>query len=455
MSLTSVNYILFLLASVTIYYLLPTRFKSHVIFLVSIAFYIFISPEKLLMLMAYIWIIYFLGYAIHKFEKISYLLFILGTSLSLAVLASLRLLTAIKIGDFAPLGLSYCVLQSIYYLRQIRLGIITPLASPVNLFAYLLFFPKILAGPVEAPDLFLKRLELAKFSSQDINRGLPLIAIGMAKKLAVAEVLTPVATLAFNVTPELSGLSYLIGIISYSFVILFDFSGYSDIALGSALLFGIELTDNFHNPYLSMGIVDFWKRWHISLTSWLRINVYFPLGGSRVKKGERNFNILTVFILSGVWHGASLNFLAWGIYHSLLQIIEIFLREKSGLHNKKRHIPLLFRPFFILLTFAFVTVGWVLFRAPNLTSAYQILTGVFNPWQGFMPALTELNLSLIALICAIVAILITTILKAIVAKYNLSFVTSGIITAVSLLVAIFGLSLMGSNSANSFIYFNF
>ncbi len=455
MSLTSVNYILFLLASVSVFYLVPSRFKSHVIFLASLGFYIFFSPEKLLLLMIYIWIIFILGYEMGRHRKYSGRISFAGIVLSLLFLASFRVLSAIKAGNFAPIGLSYCVLQSISYLRQIRTRKIKALTSPIDLFSYLLFFPKMLAGPVEEPDKFLDSLKNAEYSSKLINRGFPLIAIGLAKKLAVAEILTPVVAIVFDSQSSLSGTATLIGIISYSFVILFDFSGYTDIARGSALLFGIELTENFKNPYLSVGIVSFWKKWHISLTSWLRTYIYFPLGGSRGTKKERYQNILTVFLISGIWHGNSLNYLAWGLYHGVLQIIEISFMTKTGINGKTKKLPLVLRPFAMLLTFILVNIGWVLFRSNNLIDAYSIASALFNPWTDLFTALNVLRLSIFAFVFVICAIIVTTILKAIVSGKKVSLFTSCLVSAVSLLIALLGIVILGSTTASSFIYFDF
>ncbi len=455
MSLTSVNYILFLLASVTLFYLVPARFKSHIIFLVSVTFYLFFSPGKLLILMAYIWVIYILAAVGHKHSKYAVFFTAVGIIGSVALLIFFRAFTALKQGDLTPLGLSYCILQSISYLRQVYSREIPPVESPVDLFAFLLFFPKIMAGPVENPRKFLSDLEVASYSKLNIYKGLPLIAVGIAKKLAVAEVLTPAVSVIFDGPAAHNGLASLLGVIFYSFVILFDFSGYTDIALGSALLFGIPLTENFKNPYLAVGMIDFWKRWHISLTSWLRTNIYFSLGGNRVSRKERYLNVLTIFMISGIWHGTTLSYLVWGMYHGLLQMAELFFLEKTGIKTSGKKAPALIRPLLIIMTFILATIGWVLFRASNLENAFAIIAGIFAPWSSFTLALKSLGITLFALIFAIASIIVTTIFKDILVKKELSLFSSSVISALAILLALAGVILLGSGSSSSFIYFNF
>ena len=455
MSLTSVNYILFLLASVAVFYLIPGKYRPHLIMVLSIVFYMFFSPEKLLILLAFIFVIYFLGLRIGTRKKAAALLCAAGVTMSAAVLVFFRVLSSVKSGDLTPLGLSYCILQSISYLLAVYRGTLAPVTSPVELFNYLLFFPKLMAGPIEEPGQFLERLRNSGFDCRNILRGLPLIAVGMAKKLAVAEVLTPAVTRVFDDMVLSSGSTTVIGIISYSFVILFDFSGYSDMAMGASLLFGIPLTENFRSPYLAVGMVDFWKRWHISLTSWLRNNIYFPLGGSRTSRKERYLNVLTVFMVSGLWHGTTLNYLVWGIYHGLLQTGELMLCDVCGIDRHKK-APLVLRPFLCLITFILSAIGWVFFRSSSLSDAILILSGIFTPWTSFQDTLSSVGLSVTMLIFAAFSIVLTTIFKAIInRRRDMSLLSSCFISAASIILALLGVIIMGQSEASSFIYFNY
>ena len=237
-----------------------------------------------------------------------------------------------------------------------------------NLGLYISLFPQLIAGPIVRYETLAKEIEKRNENYDDFAEGTIRFIQGLAKKVIIANQVALVADAAFE-TPinELSTAFAWLGAIAHTLQIYFDFSGYSDMAIGLGKMFGLHFLENFNYPYLASSITDFWRRWHISLSSWFRDYVYFPLGGSRVdSKGRHFFNLFVVWLLTGIWHGANWTFIAWGLFYFVLLVIE----KQTGLDKKKAwwgHIYTIF----------FVIIAWVLFRATNLTSAYEYIKIIF------------------------------------------------------------------------------
>lgn len=267
---------------------------------------------------------------------------------------------------WAPVGLSFFTFQQLWLLKEVYTGQFRPHHKD-NFPLYAFFFPTVVSGPILRPGMFFPQLHSEKFlqpDGQDFAAGLYAIAIGTAKKVLLADNLGAIVNNGWANLNQLSAPSAWLVVLGYTLQLYFDFSGYCDIAAGAARLFGLRLPVNFNSPYRSFSIGEFWKRWHITLTTFLRECLYFPLGGSRKGTVQAYRNILTVFLLSGLWHGAGWTFLVWGGLHGLGQIIE----RIWGVRRDK--LPKFLR---WAITFVFVNIAWVFFRAPSITGALSLL----------------------------------------------------------------------------------
>lgn len=286
-----------------------------------------------------------------------------------------------------PVGISFYTFQTMSYTIDVYRGKIQATNDPIAFFAYVAFFPQLVAGPIERaahllPQFFKKR----EFDYQQGSDGMKLILWGLFKKIVVADNCALAVNPIFENYQTASGLELMLGAILFAFQIYGDFSGYSDIAIGTAKLFGFDLMTNFRTPYFSRDIAEFWRRWHISLSTWFRDYIYIPLGGSKVSTVKAIRNIFIVFLVSGFWHGANWTFIAWGGIHAAL-FIPVFLLGKNRTYlNEGRHlVPSVTEILQIILTFILVTLAWVFFRAESMGQAVGYLHGmVSNPLsEGF------------------------------------------------------------------------
>lgn len=282
-----------------------------------------------------------------------------------------------------PVGISFYTFQALSYSIDVYRKKIAPTKDVVAFFAYVSFFPQLVAGPIERATNLLPQFEKKRvFDYAEAVDGMRRILWGLFKKIVVADnCATYVDQVWANYQNE-CGSTLALAAILFAFQIYGDFSGYSDIAIGSAKLFGIRLRDNFITPYFSRNVAEFWKRWHISLNTWFVDYVYIPLGGSREGRWKTIRNTFVIFLLSGLWHGANWTYVTWGLYHALLFVPLILLgrtKAYTGVATWKQ-IPQ------ILLTFALVTLGWIIFRAPSIADAWEYIGGICNsslisvPW---------------------------------------------------------------------------
>lgn len=248
----------------------------------------------------------------------------------------------------------------------------------LNYALFVSFFPQLVAGPIErSRNLIPQFREKHKFSIDNTVDGLRVILIGLYKKIVIADMLALAVDKIFSAYMELSGLSLLCGVFMFTIQIYCDFSGYSDVARGSAKLFGFRLMENFHAPYMSASIKEFWSRWHISLSTWLKDYIYIPLGGSRVNKFRKSINLIIVFLISGIWHGANYTYIFWGLLHGGLRAIEeIFHNIIDCTHHFRRSKIL--HVFKVCSTFIIVMICWTYFRAENLTQGNWFILHFFE-----------------------------------------------------------------------------
>ena len=275
-----------------------------------------------------------------------------------------------------PVGISFYTFQALSYSIDVYRGNIKPTQDVIAFFAFISFFPQLVAGPIErATNLLPQFLQKRTFKYEQGVDGMRQILWGLFKKIVIADNCAIYVDQVWSTYETQSGSTLLLAAILFTFQIYGDFSGYSDIAIGTAKLFGIKLMRNFNNPYFSRDIAEFWRRWHISLTTWFRDYVYIPLGGSRVSKAKIVRNTFVIFLLSGFWHGANWTFIAWGAYHAVLFLPLILLgmnRKYTSNGTAWRDVPKM------LITFGLAVLGWILFRAETIAQAWDMLCGICN-----------------------------------------------------------------------------
>jgi alginate O-acetyltransferase complex protein AlgI len=291
-----------------------------------------------------------------------------------------------------PLGISFHTFQSMSYVVDVYRGEQAAIRDPFDYALFICFFPQLVAGPiVRARDFFRDLFDWHAPGSDDVSRGIFLLILGLVKKMAFADQFAKVANDYFgNLAANPGSLAAWSGVFAFAMQIYFDFSGYTDMAIGMARLFGFHFPVNFRRPYLSASITEFWQRWHISLSTWLRDYLWFPLGANRHGRLQTCRNLLITMLLGGLWHGASWNFAIWGCYHGMLLALERIVggKERAWL-----------RPLRIVITFVLVMVGWVFFRARTLGESIHVLGqmlrgvpghGLLQPWHFAMAAIALL-----------------------------------------------------------------
>lgn len=297
-----------------------------------------------------------------------------------------------------PVGISFITFEGIAYSMDVYRRHIPAVRNPVDFAVFIAFFPHLVAGPIIRPANFFPQLHgRVALDESDVRWGLREILKGLLKKVALADFFGPIADAYFSGSQyQGAEVAAWVGVLAFSFQIYFDFSGYTDIARGCARLLGYRFPPNFERPYLSQNITDFWRRWHISLSSWLRDYLYIPLGGNRRGEFRIYVNLMIVMGLGGLWHGASWNFAIWGLYQGALLAINRYWRKQVELRGWQGFVdrPVL-APFWVVFTFILVTLGWIPFRAPTLQASVDTFSELFSgPWPqwadmpgGFFPAI--------------------------------------------------------------------
>lgn len=361
-----------------------------------------------------------------------------------------------------PVGISFYTFQALSYSIDVYRGKIEPTKDIIAFFAFISFFPQLVAGPIErATNLLPQFLQKRTFDYKQGMDGLQQILWGLFKKLVVADSCAVYVNYVFDNYANQNASTLLIAAILFTFQIYGDFSGYSDIAIGTAKLFGIKLMRNFNNPYFSRDIAEFWRRWHISLTTWFRDYVYIPLGGSRVSKWKIVRNTFVIFLLSGFWHGANWTFIAWGTYHALLFLPLIILGRNRKYTNQiaeNKCLPTIKETGLMLMTFILVVIGWIIFRAETIDQAFLFMRNIcdvslfakpiwYGKWNFFVAC--------IAIVVMIVAEWHERMSDSPLQKlYNLAYLQKPIIRILSFSIFFF-LILMFRGGATDFIYFQF
>tara|TARA_B100000767_G_scaffold37742_1_gene31788 strand:+ start:1324 stop:2637 length:1314 start_codon:yes stop_codon:yes gene_type:complete len=282
-----------------------------------------------------------------------------------------------------PVGISFYTFQTMSYTIDVYRKKLEPTKDFISFASFVSFFPQLVAGPIErASNLLPQILKKREFQYDQVIQGLKLILWGMFKKVVIADSLAPIVDDIFSNYQDFGGGTLWLGAIYFSFQIYCDFSGYSDIAIGTSKLLGFELMSNFKFPYFSRNIGEFWRRWHISLSTWFRDYLYIPLGGSQEGKWKSIRNIFIIFLVSGFWHGANWTFIFWGLFHSIL-FLPTFMFNKnrnytSSIIAANTLLPSLKEFINVVTTFLLVTIGWVFFRSESIGDSFSYLTSMIS-----------------------------------------------------------------------------
>lgn len=389
MLFNSLSYAIFLPLVFVIYWLLPNKYRWILLLIASYYFYMSWNAKYVFLIFITTFTSYLCAILIEKNREHKKLILILTLLVCLGILFVFKYfnfffesinyllgnkLHSVTLNLLLPVGISFYTFQTLSYCIDVYRGNIKAEKHFGYYATFVSFFPQLVAGPIERPDNLLPQLRKEKeFDYNKAVYGLKLMTVGFFKKIVVADNLAYYVDMVYNDLSYYQGFALVLASFFFTIQIYCDFSGYSDIAKGSAKLLNIDLMDNFKTPYFSTTIKEFWSRWHISLSSWFKDYVYIPLGGNRCSKLRHYFNLLATFLVSGLWHGANITFVIWGGIHGLLQILEDIFHIKKN--TKTYALSWFIR---VILIFILMSITWVFFRASNLHDALYIFKHMFD-----------------------------------------------------------------------------
>ena len=378
--------VLFVLSTALLHFSKNTKQQHLVILLTNFIFYGYWDFRFLLLLVFEIAVCYFTMLAYSKTKKRGFVT--VGVVFCLAVLGVFKYFNfflesfsnvfgiedAVSLNLIIPLGVSFYTFQALSYVFDVYRGSIEVEKNFVKLTAYLSFFPQITSGPIVKAKAFLPQLEvLHKINKENLYKGIQLFLLGLTKKVVFADRIGVAVNAVFSAPDAYDGISILFAVLGYAMQIYCDFSGYSDMAIGIARIWGFDLGKNFNMPYLAKNPSDFWGRWHISLSSWFKEYVYIPLGGSRAGRWKTYRNLFITMLLSGIWHGASWTFVVWGVFHAVYSVVHKIWKSSAMKTDKNAH-PILS----ISANLVVICLSWIVFRASDMATAFDVVTGLFN-----------------------------------------------------------------------------
>ena len=406
----------YLVITLFIYYITPRKFRNIFLFIANLVFYGWGEPKLVVLMVINIAFNYLGGFLVDKFrhdQKKKKLFLILTIILDIGILAvfkytgmfveTINALAPFNIPDpelSLPIGISFYTFQTMSYVIDVYRDDAPVSKSFIGFGTYVALFPQLIAGPIVRYRDVAYQLDHRRETLDRFTKGVKLFAVGLGKKVLIANQMGALTTAMFEHTEENGVAGTWIGILAFAFQIYFDFSGYSDMACGLGNMFGFEFLKNFNYPYISKSITDFWRRWHISLSTWFKEYVYIPLGGNRKGVARQILNLLIVWGLTGLWHGASYNFIFWGLYYGILLIIEKFVLKRF-----LDKLPLVIQH---LYTIIIVLIGWGLFYFTDVNQLFAFMGDLFNFNNGaFSESSLNLTLSYLPLLVGIVLIIST------------------------------------------------
>lgn len=452
---------IFLPATLLVYYAIPKKCimaKNVVLLLASLLFYAWGEPRNVFLMLISICVNYIFGLLLDSYERPC----VRRTVVWISVVFNLGMLFFFKYFNFVtnnrfdpialPIGISFFTFQIMSYTIDVYRKKVQAQSNAIKLALYISLFPQLIAGPIVRYIDVANELTSRTYDVDSVFHGVTRFTVGLAKKVIISNTVAQLADQIFELDPTgISAATAWLGAIAYTLQIYFDFSGYSDMAIGMGYMLGFHFCENFNYPYVSTSVQDFWRRWHISLSTWFKDYLYIPLGGNRRGKVRTYLNLLIVFACTGFWHGASFNFLVWGLYHGFFLVI-----ERIGFRKILDRLP---RAFGHIYTMLVVIIGWVWFRADTLTAAWQYICSMFRfvDW-GWIRAVSQLEgYSLLILLLGIVFSIpwVPKLRNRILAQDGgeaAVSVLSGTFSIVLLALSIFCLT---GSDYNPFIYFRF
>lgn len=449
-----------------LYFTAKESYRNVILLIASLFFYAWGEPVYVFIMILSILVNYYFGLKIGSDDEKKRKL-----ALTVGVVINLALLGVFKYSGFftenvnaifglqveikklpLPIGISFYTFQSISYLVDIYRRVCAPQKNIVKMGLFISFFPQLIAGPILKYYDIASQIDKRSVTLPLFNEGAIRFLQGLAKKVIIANVMAKTADEIFGLgIGDISTPTAWIGIVAYSFQIYFDFSGYSDMAIGLGKMFGFNIHENFNHPYISTSIKDFWRRWHISLSTWFKEYLYIPLGGNREGTLKTYRNLMIVFFLTGLWHGASWSFVVWGLFHGTFLVLERIFPIEKVLH---------FRLFQSIYTLLVVMIGWVFFRADNLGAALAYLNRMFVPYEmdsyGKYLSNEFVYVAIIAFVaCGFGALAYKKIFEAVKKVQIGELVLRAVNPAFCIVIAYYSVLLLASNTYNPFIYFRF
>lgn len=453
------------------YYLSPDRLKNYVLLLFSFVFYAWGEPKAFFIMLAVIGVNYIFALEIEKRRNLRTLFLVLDLVFSFGFLFYFKYIdftiTTINrvfhqqlslLNVALPIGISFFIFQAVSYAIDVYRGDCKVQKNPFKLALYISFFPQLVAGPIVKYHDIEAQLNSRTVTAESFASGAKRFLIGLTKKVFVANTVALVADKVFDSFLQVDIPSLWIGALCYSLQIYYDFSGYSDMAIGLGKMFGFKFLENFNYPYISSSITEFWRRWHISLSTWFKEYVYISLGGNRCSKTRTVFNLFVVFLLTGIWHGAANVFIIWGLWHGFFNIFE----KLTGL-NKEQKKPLV-KILMHFYTLFVVFLGWIFFRSNGVGDAVRYILAMFGFFGTTVTYTLSYFLSANTLLFMLIGIifsmplfpLIKNKVGTIKAKSSAWFITVNVAEIVVMLVLfVLCAAALAGNTYNPFIYFRF
>ena len=495
MVFNSFEFLIFFPIFLLLYRILPLKFRWVMMLLLSLVFYMSWQADLLYLILFTTVVSYTCAIKIEKHKgkrktQKAYMIFAVSASLFVLFffkyfnfvsknISGLLNLFGAQVSDFTlnlilPVGISFYTFQTLSYVIDVYRGTM-PAERHFGYYAlYVTFFPQLVAGPIERPENLIPQLkEKNPFNVNDTAMGLKFMMVGFFKKIVVADGVAKFVDAVYNNVESgshalVNGFTVLIATLLFAVQIYCDFSGYTDIAIGCARVLGIRLMQNFNDPYVATSIKDFWRRWHISLTSWFTDYVYIPLGGSRCAKWRHLLNIMIVFLLSGIWHGAAWTYILWGVLHGVYQIVgNLTAKPRQRLLNKIGISETNFAVVWTrrIITFLLVSFAWMIFRANSLSDLGSLIATLFGGWSSvsISESLKALELSLINILTIILSLVV---LKQLDLQINtkpnldnsallLNPARSAVYVTVTWTITLAWIILLMSGEQSAFIYFQF
>ena len=463
MLFTNISFLYYFLpVLIIIYFIMPKKFKNIILFLASMIFYFYGEPKYILLMILEILIAYIGGILIKKYKNkkmffgiiIIHIIFLCFFKYTDFIIGNINNIfnANFKLLNLAlPIGISFYTFQIISYEIDVYRGKVDVQRNFLKLATYVSLFPQLIAGPIVRYETIENELDNRTHSFEKFSYGVERFVIGLAKKVLIANQLGQLCKV-FIETNEKTILFYWIFAVGYMLQIYFDFSAYSDMAIGLGKMFGFDFLENFDYPYISKSITEFWRRWHISLGTWFKDYVYIPLGGSREGTKKLIINILIVWALTGIWHGASWNFVIWGLYFGIILLI-----EKLFLKKYLEKLPGFIQRIYVLFI---VMISFIIFNANNMKEAWSNIIGLFGVnGEKLINKFTIYYLKNYFVVIIIAIIASTPIIKNLIKKLKQNKKINKIINILEPILIVFILIIITSyavdNSYNPFLYFRF